>query len=81
MTINMQQVRFGALTAVLVVSANMLSTIDLNKNFVFAQNATRITSASQLFTNIVNQLQQDVLPSVGSDEQVIPLNGTIIKLE
>ena len=77
----MQHIRFGALTAVLVVSANMLSIIDLNKNFVFAQNSTHITSASQLFTNIVNQLQQDVLPSVDSDEQVIPLNGTIIKLE
>jgi hypothetical protein len=59
----------------------MLSTIDLNKNFVYAQNATHLISASQLFANIVNQLQQDVLPSVDSDEQVIPLNGSIIKLE
>ena len=78
--INMKHVRFGALTAVLVVSTNMLSTIDLNMNFVFAQNATHLT-ASQLFVNIVNKLQQDALPGVGSDEQVIPLNGSIIKLE
>jgi hypothetical protein len=59
----------------------MLSTIDLNKNFVFAQNASHITSASQLFANIVNKLQQNALPSVDSDEQVIPINGSIIKLE
>jgi Tfp pilus assembly protein PilV len=77
----MKHVRFGVLTAVLVISANMLSTIDLNKNFVFAQNASHITSASQLFANIVNKLQQNALPSVDSDEQVIPINGSIIKLE
>jgi hypothetical protein len=59
----------------------MISIIDFNQNFVFAQTATLITPVSQLFGNIVEDLQQDVLQSDDSDEQVIPLNGSIIKLE
>jgi hypothetical protein len=59
----------------------MLSTIDLNKSYVFAQNATHLTSASQLFANIVNKLQQDALSSVDSNEQVIPLTGVKDKTE
>ena len=53
----------------------MISTIDLHQNFVFAQNATLITPASQLFGNIVDDLQQDALSSDDSDEQNTPLSG------
>jgi Tfp pilus assembly protein PilV len=77
----MKYVRFGMIIAVLVISTIMLSTIDLSKNFVFAQNATLISSASQLFDNIVEDVQLDASLSEDSDEQVIPLNGSIIKLE
>jgi hypothetical protein len=58
----------------------MISTIDFNQNFVFAQNATLITPVSELFGNIVEDLQQDALQSDDSDE-VIPLNGSIVELE
>ena len=57
----------------------MTSMIDLNRNFVFVRNATLISSASQLFGNIVEDVQLDA--SSGSDIQDIPLNGSIIKLE
>jgi hypothetical protein len=58
----------------------MISIIDFNQNFVFAQTATLITPVSQLFGNIVEDLQQDPLQSDDSDEQVIPLNGSIVDL-
>jgi hypothetical protein len=79
MLINIQHVRFGALTVVLVLFTIMISIIDLDRNFVFVQNATLISSASQLFSNILEDVQLDA--SSGSDKQDIPLNGSIIKLE
>jgi cytoskeletal protein RodZ len=41
-------VKFGTLSAILVLSTIMISTIDLSQNFVFAQNTTSITPASEL---------------------------------
>jgi hypothetical protein len=58
----------------------MLSIVDLNRNFVFVRNATLISSASQLFGNIVEDVQLDASPRDDSDKQDIPLNGSIIKL-
>ena len=40
--------KFGTLSAILVLSTIMISTIDLSQNFVFAQNTTSITPASEL---------------------------------
>ena len=37
---NIQQMKFGMLPAVLVVCTLMISTIDLSQNFVFAQDST-----------------------------------------
>jgi hypothetical protein len=79
MLINIQHVRFGALIVVLVLFTIMISIIDLDRNFVFVQNATLISSTSQLFSNILDDVQLDA--SSGSDKQDIPLNGSIIKLE
>lgn len=79
--IDAQHVKFSALTAVLLLSIIMLSTIDLNRNFVFVQNATLTSSASQLFGNIVEDIQLDALSIDDSDKQDIPLNGSIIELE
>jgi hypothetical protein len=60
----------------------MISTVDLNRNFVFVQNATLISSTtSKLFGNIVEDVQLDALTSDDSDKQDIPINGSIIKLE
>jgi hypothetical protein len=75
--INIQYVRFSALTAFLI----MISTINLNQNFVFVQNATLISSASQLFSNNIKDVQVDASSSDDSDKQDIPLNGSTIKLE
>jgi cytoskeletal protein RodZ len=41
-------VKFGTLSAILVLTTIMISTIDLSQNFVFAQNTTSITPASEL---------------------------------
>jgi cytoskeletal protein RodZ len=41
-------VKFGTLSAILVLATIMISTIDLSQNFVFAQNTTSITPASEL---------------------------------
>jgi cytoskeletal protein RodZ len=40
--------KFGTLSAILVLTTIMISTIDLSQNFVFAQNTTSITPASEL---------------------------------
>jgi cytoskeletal protein RodZ len=40
--------KFGTLSAILVLATIMISTIDLSQNFVFAQNTTSITPASEL---------------------------------
>ena len=40
--------KFGTLSAVLVLATIMISTIDLSQNFVFAQNTTSITPAQEL---------------------------------
>jgi predicted small integral membrane protein len=77
--INIQRIRFSAPTTVLVLAlfTIMISITDFNRNFVFVQNATLISSASQLFGNIIEDVQLDA----SSDKQDIPLNGSIIKLE
>jgi cytoskeletal protein RodZ len=41
-------VKFGTLSAIIVLTTIMISTIDLSQNFVFAQNTTSITPASEL---------------------------------
>ncbi|MGA9934848.1 MAG: hypothetical protein WBP83_06965 [Nitrososphaeraceae archaeon] len=46
--ISTQHVKFGTLSAILVLTTIMISTIDLSQNFVFAQNTTSITPASEL---------------------------------
>jgi hypothetical protein len=80
--INIQRVSFSALPAVIVLFTIMISTVDLNRNFVFVQNATLISSTtSKLFGNIVEDVQLDALTSDDSDKQNIPINGSIIKLE
>ena len=43
-----QHMKFGMLSAVLVVCTLMISTIDLSQNFVFAQNTTSTLLPSQL---------------------------------
>ena len=45
---NVQHMRFGMLSAVLVVCTLMIGTIDLSQNFVFAQNTTSTLLPSQL---------------------------------
>ncbi|MFZ0554386.1 MAG: hypothetical protein WAM26_03750 [Nitrososphaeraceae archaeon] len=45
---NVQHMKFGMLSAVLVVCTLMISTIDLSQNFVFAQNTTSTLLPSQL---------------------------------
>ena len=40
--------KFGMLSAVLMLATIMISTIDLNQNLVIAQNTTSITPASEL---------------------------------
>ena len=40
--------KFGTLSAILVLATIMISTIDLSQNLVFAQNTTSITPASEL---------------------------------
>jgi hypothetical protein len=59
----------------------MISTINLNQNFNFVQNATLISSASQLFSNNIKDVHVDASSSDDSDKQDIPLNGSTIKLE
>jgi cytoskeletal protein RodZ len=46
--INVKHMKFGMLSAVLVVCTLMISTIDLSQNFVFAQNTTSTLLPSQL---------------------------------
>ena len=41
-------IQFGVLSAILILCTIMISTIDLSQNFVFAQNMTSITPASEL---------------------------------
>jgi cytoskeletal protein RodZ len=40
--------KFGTLSAILVLATTMISTIDLSQNFVFAQNSTSLTPTPEL---------------------------------
>ena len=51
---NVQHMKFGMLSAVLVVCTLMISTIDLSQNFVFAQNTTSTLLPSQLLHRTVH---------------------------
>jgi cytoskeletal protein RodZ len=40
--------KFGTLSAILVLATTIISTIDLSQNFVFAQNSTSLTRTPEL---------------------------------
>jgi cytoskeletal protein RodZ len=47
--------KFGTLSAILVLATIMMSTIDLSQNFVFAQNSTSITPTPELAGSNVDE--------------------------
>ena len=61
-----QHMKFGMLSAVLVVCTLMISTIDLSQNFVFAQNTTSTLLPSQL--PALDSTSTPATPASGSND-------------
>ena len=59
--------KFGMLSAVLVVCTLMISTIDLSQNFVFAQNTTSTLLPSQL--PALDSTSTPATPASGSNDE------------
>jgi hypothetical protein len=62
-----QHMKFGMLSAVLVVCTLMISTIDLSQNFVFAQNTTTTLLPSQL--PALDSTSTPATPASGSNDE------------
>jgi hypothetical protein len=60
--------KFGALSAVLVLCTLMISTIDLSQNFVFAQNTTSITPAPELSSSNDDESSSNEVNDSDNDE-------------
>jgi cytoskeletal protein RodZ len=77
-------VKFGTLSAILVLTTIMISTIDLSQNFVFAQNTTSITPASELAgsnddestSSEDNESDNESTDSSESDDNADPVDTT-----